>query len=62
MPPTTVWKKRKKKHNLELDEGIKADHLRSLKLNQVTKQTEQLSRRNDDPQISKARVVYWLEL
>lgn len=57
-----LYGRKEKENNLELDEGIKADHLSALKLNQVTKQTEQFSRRNDDPQIRKARVIYWLEL
>lgn len=52
----------RKLKKIELDKGIKAYHLSALKLNQITNQTEQFSRRNGDFQIRKARVIYWLEL
>ena len=57
-----LYRRKEKKTNLELDKGIKAYRLSALKLNQVTKQTEQFSRSNGDLQIRKARVIYWLEL
>lgn len=59
--PPLLFGRKGKKNNLELYKGIKAHHLSELKLNQVTKQTDQFSRRNGDPQIRKARVIYWLE-